>query len=759
MGVTTDIRTGVRLGGYVLGEKIGRGGMGVVYRATHDHLGREVALKVLAPELSGYEDFRERFLRESRLAAVLEHPNVVTVYDAGESDGTLYIAMRYVRGSDLSRFLREQGALAPATALAMLDQVAAALDAAHRLGLIHRDVKPGNVLLAGGNCYLTDFGLTKRARAGDASAALTKTGQFLGTIDYVAPEQIEGRDVDGRADIYALTCMLHECLTGSRPFPKESEVAIICAHLYDPPPRPSTLRPELPAAIDDVVARGMAKSRDDRYATCSELMAAAREALSITRPAAGAPGGASTQSTVVRSSSGPWRDARVSSGAGAGGGSTLIASRRFGGRERRSARRRNRVVAMLAAAVAAAAALAAVVAVVLSAGTSSSSASRTASSAAISISYPRSWHPSSRAGLGSFALGTPEVGAAASAARSGGRPIALSLGQMTLGAGLLVKSAPIPAGAPPELVARFGQPTSASDARVADAAGRAYTWAPAGQRLVAYVVPTTLADAAVICAAPFAGASLAPCTELAGRAKLSGVLLLSPGPDLALRGALGAPIADLASVRDALHGLRGSFAARARAAKHVAGADAQTAAAIARITGAPRYGPQLAALAGALRSEQRSFTALSDAARARNRGAYARAANAVQRASARVGATTAAFGAAGLHLPALPALRLAPPPPKPAPPAPTSSTAAAAGTTSASASSTPASGSSAGASGSTSASGSGSTPASGSGNTPASGSTPAPAQPQASTPAATPSPSRPAPSRSSTTPRTVTIGP
>jgi serine/threonine protein kinase len=196
-----------RLAGYVLGEEIGRGGMGVVYRATHVHLGREVALKVLAPELADNDDFRERFLRESRLAASLDHPHVVTVYDAGEVEGTLYIAMRYIDGTDLANLVRRDGLPAPAIALSMLEQVGGALDAAHERGLIHRDVKPANVLIAAGNCYLTDFGLAKRASA--ASTALTRSGQLLGTVAYVAPEQIEGRGIDGRADIYALTCMLH----------------------------------------------------------------------------------------------------------------------------------------------------------------------------------------------------------------------------------------------------------------------------------------------------------------------------------------------------------------------------------------------------------------------------------------------------------------------------------------------------------------------------------------------------------------------
>ncbi len=328
------IDTGTQLGGYVLGDRIGRGGMGVVYRATHVHLGREVALKVLAPELTGYEDFRERFLRESRLAASLDHPNVVTVYDAGEYEGTLYIAMRYVQGSDLAKFLQAEGPLAPATTLSMLDQVGAALDAAHRLGLIHRDVKPANVLLASGNCYLTDFGLTKRASASEASVALTKTGQFLGTVDYVAPEQIEGREIDGRADIYALTCMLHECLTGSRPFPKDSELAIISAHLRDPPPLPTELRTELPAAIDDVVAKGMAKSPEDRYTTCSELIVAAGEALGVTASKSTA-GGARSDSPSTppsQSTSGSRLAATLASSGGADGSRTVMESGGAGGR-------------------------------------------------------------------------------------------------------------------------------------------------------------------------------------------------------------------------------------------------------------------------------------------------------------------------------------------------------------------------------------------------------------------------------------------
>jgi serine/threonine-protein kinase len=277
--VSIEGQTNAHIGAYVLGEVIGRGGMGVVYRATHVHLGREVALKLLAPQFSGNDEFRRRFLRESRLAASLDHPNVITVYDAGDFNGTLYIAMRCVEGIDLAQLLRERGRLDPLEAISLLDQVAAALDAAHEHDLVHRDVKPANVMIASGRCYLTDFGLTKQATASEASLSLTRTGSFLGTLHYAAPEQIEGREITARTDVYALGCVLHECLTGAPPFNKDSEVALLYAHLSEPPPPPSELRSDLPRAIDEVVAKALAKSPEGRYRTCGELMSAARAAL------------------------------------------------------------------------------------------------------------------------------------------------------------------------------------------------------------------------------------------------------------------------------------------------------------------------------------------------------------------------------------------------------------------------------------------------------------------------------------------------
>jgi hypothetical protein len=278
MAVVED-RIGTELAGYRIERVLGRGGMSVVYLARDPGLKRNVALKLLAPELAEDEGFRVRFLRESQLAASLDHPNVVPVYAAGEVDGLLYIAMRYVPGTDLRAMLRAEGALAPERALALVGQVASALDAAHERGLVHRDVKPSNVLLTGRSgkehCYLADFGLS--TSTSDRSVADAR--QIVGTIDYVAPEQIRGVDVDGRADVYSLACLLYECLVGDVPFRRPSDVAVIYAHLEEPAPKASERAPTLPAALDAVLERGTAKLPDERWHTGVELVDAARSAL------------------------------------------------------------------------------------------------------------------------------------------------------------------------------------------------------------------------------------------------------------------------------------------------------------------------------------------------------------------------------------------------------------------------------------------------------------------------------------------------
>jgi DNA-binding beta-propeller fold protein YncE len=272
-------RIGTELAGYRIERVLGRGGMSVVFLAHDPRLKRNVALKLLSPELAEDEAFRVRFLRESRLAASLDHPNVVPVYEAGEVAGLLYIAMRYVQGTDLKALLRAEGALPPERALMVVDQMAAALDAAHERGLVHRDVKPSNVLLTGSpgkeHCYLADFGLS--TSASDRSAA--DAAQIVGTIDYVAPEQIRGAEVDGRADVYSLACLLYECLVGDVPFRRASGVAVIYAHLEEPVPNASQRKPTLPSAVDAVLERGTAKLPDERWPTCAALVEAARSAF------------------------------------------------------------------------------------------------------------------------------------------------------------------------------------------------------------------------------------------------------------------------------------------------------------------------------------------------------------------------------------------------------------------------------------------------------------------------------------------------
>src|SRR5215472_5438739 len=253
--------------------------MGVVYRAYDLRLKRTVALKLVAPSLARDERFRERFARESELVMSLEHPNVVPIHDAGDVDGRVYLAMRLVDGTDLRSLLRTEGALEPDRALAICTQIAVAFDAAHARGLVHRDVKPSNVLLdSSGHVYLADFGLTRtlddeRNGAGEDRA--------VGTPAYLAPEQLEGRPADGRADVYSLGCVLYECLTGEPVFPRDSRLAVAWAHLEEEPPRASKRRAGLPEAVDAVLGRALAKDPEKRFATCGALVSAAEDALGL----------------------------------------------------------------------------------------------------------------------------------------------------------------------------------------------------------------------------------------------------------------------------------------------------------------------------------------------------------------------------------------------------------------------------------------------------------------------------------------------
>ena len=274
---------GSRIAKYRLEEQIGRGGMAVVFRARDERLQRQVALKILAPALAADEAFRQRFIRESRCAASVDDPHIIPVFEAGDEDGVLFIAMRYVPGGDVRTLVHREGPLSPARAAAIISAVASALDAAHAAGLVHRDVKPANILMDArpgrpDHVYLSDFGLSKGALS---SVGLTGTGQFLGTLDYSAPEQIEGRPVDGRTDEYALACAAFELLSGVPPFPRDQGMAVMYAQLSAPPPLLTLRRPGLPPGVDDVLARALAKAPGDRYASCRDFAEALRMAFGL----------------------------------------------------------------------------------------------------------------------------------------------------------------------------------------------------------------------------------------------------------------------------------------------------------------------------------------------------------------------------------------------------------------------------------------------------------------------------------------------
>ncbi len=279
---------GEEFAGYRLLSVLGRGGMSIVFRAENPRLGNVIALKVLDPELANNDVFRSRFLEESRIAASMNHPNVIPIHDTGSSDGLLYIAMRYVSGTDLRQMLKQRGALPADEAVFLVSQAARALDAAHRRGLVHRDVKPANLLVEQGtdegdpeHVYLTDFGITKHQ---DGVSGLTSAGALLGTIDYIAPEQVRGMSVLGMADQYSLGCVLYECLTGRLPYEKDFGTAIMWAHVEEPPIPATSARPGLPRAIDDVFSKVLAKLPGERYDSCRAFMNDAGRALGLAEP-------------------------------------------------------------------------------------------------------------------------------------------------------------------------------------------------------------------------------------------------------------------------------------------------------------------------------------------------------------------------------------------------------------------------------------------------------------------------------------------
>jgi predicted Ser/Thr protein kinase len=300
-----ELHPGDEFAGYRVTGVAGRGGMGVVYRAEQLDLQRPVALKLIATPLARDEAFRERFVRESRAAAAIDHPNVIPVYSAGEDDGRLYLAMRFVDGEDLRSLVQREGPVEPTRAASIIAQVANALDAAHARGLVHRDIKPANVLLDRDHAYLTDFGLTKRLTG---ETTMTGSGRWVGTLGYIAPEQIRGEGVDARADVYALGCLLFYILTGVAPYRRDSDEATLYAHLHDAAPDARALMPDVPPALAEVIERALQKDPDDRFLSAGDLGRAALAAVGdgpvppperVVARGAAAPGGHADDETIV----------------------------------------------------------------------------------------------------------------------------------------------------------------------------------------------------------------------------------------------------------------------------------------------------------------------------------------------------------------------------------------------------------------------------------------------------------------------------
>jgi serine/threonine protein kinase len=661
--------------GYRIDSTLGEGGMGTVYRATQLSLQRVVALKVLTAELSSDPDFRERFRREGLLQAALDHPHIVTVYEAGEAEGRLFLAMRMVEGPTLKDLiLRRQ--LEHRRALRLLTQVAEALDAAHAKGLIHRDVKPQNVLVgAGDHAYLADFGLTK---AND-DAAMTATGQFVGTIDYISPEQARGSRATAASDTYALTAVLCECLSGRVPFERPTEERVLLAHLTEPPPCLSELRPDLPAAMDEVVARGMAKDPADRPASAGELMLAARRALGAS-PAASTPSTETTRLRAVvdvpppspvspppgspppvsplpgspppasprsassppgspptvppRSASPPPAPARPALSPKTADATVIRASA--------GARRGWFLPAAIAAAV-----LAAAAGLLLGGGGSGETFGDSASAGQVELSYPSSWQRLASApripGLTfsqplALALSTPANAAGASAQR--------------LVAGTVSASGPslLPAALAGGLNGALPRP-----APVRLGAVEAYRYGGLSvyglaEPLTLYAVPTTNGVATIACLGAVAAGPASQCARIAATLKLSGTtaFALAPSPQYAaalgrtfaaLRGGAGAGTVRLRAASSA--------AAQAAAAQQLATAYSSASRALARLTVSPAVAGANASLAASLAALGRDYSALASAARAGEEAAYVQAERAVGGDRVRAANALAALRQAG----------------------------------------------------------------------------------------------------------------
>jgi predicted Ser/Thr protein kinase len=664
------------LGRYEIEDMIGIGGMAIVYRAKQLTLNRSVALKLLAAELTS-DDFQERFRREGKLAASLDHPNIVPVYDADESEGRLFIAMRLVEGETLADRVRQGGAIPPSKTLSLLKPIASALDAAHDAGLVHRDVKPQNILLGRrDHPYLADFGIAK----GDASStSLTSAGAFVGTVNYASPEQILGYELTGRTDVYALTAVLYECLAGRVPFLRDTDVAVLHAHLHDQPPGLPDSGDGSLETVNAVIARGLAKDPADRFRSAGELLEAAELALAdTTRSSPAGPtgvahkGNGATRPSPVRSGRLLDAAARTITGLPAEALHTRAAETAQASaapkqvdvpaapprwRSRRRFRRRRALAAVSVAALGGALAL-------LLVPHGGGNDLKTAQAGLVSLHYPAHWRRAQ-------AQAQPPDGVRLTSEADLSGP-----GGALLRAGRISAPAAAAAGLPHELSRNAAGTPSASATTLDSAHGRLYTGTlKSGESFAAYVFAGSAGDVALMCE----GATpdvVAGCAQVVNDSRIGGTVLPAE-PDATVAAALRKAMSPLAKARGAVGSDMASsdLTTRAGGAASVAGADRVASKEIVKIKAGPRRAQALQNLATALTAEAGQLDRLGNAIHSRDRTAYRNARSGVRKAEASMKRSlsslkVAGYGTQSARLPALslnPLIASSVPPAKKAP--------------------------------------------------------------------------------------------
>ncbi len=650
------LQNGTIIAGYRIDGSVGEGGMGTVYRATQLSLERVVAFKVVSAALSDDLSFRERFRREGQLQAALDHPHIVTVYEAGEADSLLFLAMRLIEGTTLKELITS-GQLGDRRSIRLLTQMGDALDAAHAKGLVHRDVKPQNILVgAGDHAYLTDFGLTK-ARGG---TVMTEAGHFVGTIDYIAPEQARGELATASSDVYSLTCVLCECLTGQPPFVRASEERTLFAHLTDPPPQLSKLRSDLPPAIDDVIARGMAKDPADRPASARELMLEARRALGPL-PAAGSDGDAG----ATRLASAPQAGAtRIATAGDLGGttaarggalpppgapattapGATAPADTAPGAAAApRTGAGRSGAWAIAALVVVVAAVVGALLGGSSKSSTGGAPFTNSASAGVIELSFPAGWERvASQPTIPGLTLSNPIVLV----------PTAIGGGSATLSAGTTTATGPslLPAGFVGQLPGGLPQATPVQLGTVQ--ALRYSAPAPRGSSgsIVLYAVPTTAGVVTIACTGPTGAPATVTCERIAGTLHLVGTTAYPLGASAEYATTLTHAFAALAAARAPAEAALASAktpGAQAAAATKLAGAYTAAAHALSGLQLSPAVAGVNAQLMAALSALARDYTHVAHAASRSDAAGYRAASTAVTRDGALLTSTLAQLRAAG----------------------------------------------------------------------------------------------------------------